>query len=59
MDDANVIISTDKRGLNYFDSSNYECKIINTPKLNNILLLPTNLILCCIFNYKIIFLSKR
>ena len=43
--DANVIISTDKRGLNYFDRSKYESKIINTPKLNNIFLLPINLII--------------
>ena len=43
--DAHVIISTDKRGLKYLDDKNYEFKIINTPKLNNILLLPINLIL--------------
>ncbi len=58
MDDANVIISTDKRGLNYFDSSNYECKIINTPKLNNILLLPTNLIFVVFLTIKSFFYLK-
>ena len=36
---SNIIISTDKRGLNYFDKKKYEFKIINTPKLNNIFLL--------------------
>ena len=33
---ANIIISCDKRGLKYLDKSNYKLEIINTPKLNNI-----------------------
>ena len=37
---ANVIISTDKRGLRYLDKDIYPLKIIDTPKLNNIFLLP-------------------
>ena len=33
---ANVIISTDKRGLKYLDKDIYKFNIIDTPKLNNI-----------------------
>ena len=36
MEDYNVIISTDKRGLKYFDKDLSQLEIINTPKLNNI-----------------------
>ena len=41
-EEANLIISTDKRGLKYLDKNIYKFKIINTPKLNNIFLLPIN-----------------
>ena len=44
-DDRNIIISTDRRGLKYFDNLKYQFKIINTPKLNNFLLLPFNLLI--------------
>jgi len=37
---SNMIISTDKRGLNYLNKKNYKFEIINTPKLSNIFLLP-------------------
>ena len=43
--EANVVISIDKRGLSYLDKDYYKFKIINTPKLNNIFLLPFNLII--------------
>ena len=33
---TNVFISTDKRGLQYFDKETSSLKVINTPKLNNI-----------------------
>ena len=33
--EANIIISTDKRGLKYLDKNSYKFKIINTPKLNS------------------------
>ena len=42
--EENVIITTDKRGLKYLDDEFYKCKIINTPKLDNILLIPYNMI---------------
>jgi UDP-N-acetylglucosamine--N-acetylmuramyl-(pentapeptide) pyrophosphoryl-undecaprenol N-acetylglucosamine transferase len=41
---AGVIISTDKRGSRYIDKDIYQFKIINTPKLNNILFLPFGVI---------------
>tara|TARA_B100000575_G_scaffold260664_1_gene233791 strand:+ start:1393 stop:2457 length:1065 start_codon:yes stop_codon:yes gene_type:complete len=56
---ANMIISTDKRGLKYLDQNIYNFEIINTPKLNNIFLLPLNIILVFILTLKSIFLLKR
>ena len=35
-----TLISTDLRGLKYLDKENYNHIIVNTPKLNNLLLLP-------------------
>ena len=55
----NVIISTDKRGLKYLDDEFYKCKIINTPRLNNILLLPYNMIKIFILTLKSLFLLKN
>ena len=52
--EANVIISTDKRGLKYLEKD-YECKIINTPKLNNIFLLTINLIIIFFLTIKSFF----
>ena len=40
--DAKVIITTDKRGLKYLNDKNYQLRIIDTPKLNNVFLLPIN-----------------
>ena len=39
-----VVIVSDKRGLKYLDSKNYKIEIIDTPKLNNIFMIPFNLI---------------
>ena len=47
-----IIITTDKRGLNFFDKKINKLKIINTPRLNNIFLLPFNL-------FKILFLTLK
>ena len=55
----NVIISTDKRGLKYLNDEFYKCKIINTPRLNNILLLPYNMIKIFILTLKSLFLLKN
>ena len=56
---SNIIISTDKRGLNYLNKKNYKFKIINTPKLNNIFLLPFNLLIILFLTLKSIFLLKK
>jgi len=55
--EAKVLISSDKRGLKYLEKD-YEYKIINTPKLNNILLFPFNLIIIFILTIKSFFLLK-
>jgi UDP-N-acetylglucosamine--N-acetylmuramyl-(pentapeptide) pyrophosphoryl-undecaprenol N-acetylglucosamine transferase len=55
---ANVIISTDMRGLRYLDKDIYKFKIINTPKLNNIFSLPFNLITISYLIFKSLYLLK-
>ncbi len=57
--EANVTISSDKRGLRYLDKDNYNYNIIDTPKLNNILFLPFNLILILFLTFKSFFLLKN
>ena len=57
--EANVTISIDKRGLCYLDKDKYEYKIINTPKLNNIFLLPFNLVIILFLTIKSFFLLKN
>ena len=47
-----IIITTDKRGLKYFDKSVYKYEIIDTPRLNNIFFLPINF-------FKILFLILK
>ena len=54
-----VIISTDKRGLRYLDSSFGEIKVIDTPRLNNIFSLPLNLIIILLQIIKSFFLLKK
>ncbi len=57
--DANIIISTDKRGLKYFDKNIYQFAIINTPKINNVFFLPFNLIIILFLTFKSFFLLKN
>ena len=54
-----LIISTDKRGLKYLDRNSYEIKIIDMPRLNNIFLLPLNLIRILLQIIKSFFLLKK
>ena len=56
---SNMIISTDKRGLNYLNKKNYKFEIINTPKLSNIFLLPFNSLIILFLTLKSIFLLKK
>ncbi len=55
----NVIISSDIRGLKFFEKNNYQIEIINTPKLKRFLYLPFNLILILFLTLKSLFLLKK
>ena len=56
---ANLIISIDSRGLKYLDKKNYNFKIIDTPKLNKIYLLPINLIKISLLTFRSYYLLKN
>ena len=56
---AEVIISTDKRGIKYLDKSYNNIEIIDTPELGNIFLLPLNLITVVFLTVKSFFLLKK
>ena len=56
--EANVIISTDKRGLRYFEKDIYQLHLVDTPKLNNIFL-PFNLVTILALTIKSFFLLKK
>ncbi len=56
---TNVIISSDKRGLKYLNKDFYKYEVIDTPKLNNILLLPYNFIVILYLTLNSFFLLKR
>ena len=55
----NILISIDKRGIKYLNNNFYKLKIVNTPKLNNYLLLPINLILVIFLTIKSFLLLKN
>ena len=57
--EADIIISTDKRGSRYLNKEIYKIEIINTPKLNNILFLPFRLIKIFFLTIKSFFLLKE
>ena len=57
--EANIIFSTDQRGLKYLDQDIYDFKIINTPKLNNLFFLPFNLLVVLYLTIKSLFLLKK
>ena len=56
---ANLTVSIDSRGLKYLDKKNYNFKIIDTPKLNKIYLLPINLIKILLLIFKSYLLLKN
>ncbi len=56
---ANIIISSDKRGFRYFDKNDYNCEVIDTPRLNNIFLIPFNFFLILYLTFKSLLLLKR
>ena len=54
-----TLISTDLRGLKYLDKENYNHIIVNTPKLNNLLLLPFSFLKVFILTLKSLIILKR
>jgi len=54
-----IIITTDKRGLKFIDKEKYDLEIIDTPKLENIYLLPINFFYMIILIIKSIFVLKN
>ena len=54
-----ILISTDLRGLRYLDKENYRFIIVNTPKLNNLLLFPLSLLKLIILTIKSLIILRR
>ena len=54
-----TLISTDLRGLKYLDKENYNHIIVNTPKLNNLLLFPFSFLKVFILTLKSLIILKR
>ena len=54
-----TLISTDLRGLKYLDKDNYKYIIVNTPKLNNLLLFPFSFLKVFILTLKSLIILKR
>ena len=57
--ETNIIFSIDKRGLKYIDKDLHSIEIIDTPRLNNIFLLPYNLIMILFLTLKSLFILKK
>ena len=56
---TNVFISTDRRGIKYLEKDIYQFEIIDTPKLNNLFLLPVNFVKILFLTLKSFFLLKK
>ena len=56
---CDLIISTDIRGLKFLEKNNYRIEIVNTPKINNFLFFPLNLLIILFLTVKSFFLLKR
>ena len=54
-----LMIASDLRGLKYIDQNFFKIEIINTPKLNNIFLLPLNFLIILFLTVKSIILLKK
>jgi UDP-N-acetylglucosamine--N-acetylmuramyl-(pentapeptide) pyrophosphoryl-undecaprenol N-acetylglucosamine transferase len=57
--ETNVTITTDIRGLRYFDKTNFQLEVINTPKLNNIFFLPINIFIIIFLTLKSFFFLRK
>ena len=56
---TNVFISTDRRGIKYLEKDIYQFEIIDTPKLNNLFLLPVNFVKILFLTLKSFLLLKK
>ena len=54
-----TLISIDLRGLKYLDKKNYKYIIVNTPKLNNLLLFPFSFLKVIILTLKSLIILKK
>ena len=54
-----TLISTDLRGLRYLNKENYNYIIVNTPKLNNLFLLPFSLLKVFFLTLKSLIILKK
>ena len=57
--DKNVIITTDTRGFKYLEKDIFQFEIIDTPRLNNLLFLPINLVKILLLTIKSFLLLKK
>ena len=57
--EANIVLSTDKRGVRYINKELYKFETIDTPKLNNIFFLPLNFFIIPFLILKSFLLLKR
>ena len=58
-DDYEILISSDIRGLNYLDNKFYNILVIDTPKLNNLILLPLSILKVFFLTLKSLLLFKK
>jgi UDP-N-acetylglucosamine--N-acetylmuramyl-(pentapeptide) pyrophosphoryl-undecaprenol N-acetylglucosamine transferase len=54
-----VMISTDLRGFKYLDNENYKTFLIDTPRLNRLILIPFSIFVVIFLTLKSLFLFKR
>ncbi|RPG96003.1 MAG: UDP-N-acetylglucosamine--N-acetylmuramyl-(pentapeptide) pyrophosphoryl-undecaprenol N-acetylglucosamine transferase [Candidatus Pelagibacter sp. TMED239] len=54
-----ILITTDDRGFKYVDKENYQVNVINTPKLNKLILFPFAIIKILLLTIKSLIILKR
>ena len=54
-----VIITTDQRGFKYLDNENYKTFLIDTPRLNRLILIPFSILVIFFLTLKSLFLFKK
>ena len=57
--DYDVMISTDLRGSKYLDNNNYKTFLVDTPKLDRLILIPFSILIIFFLTLKSLFLFKR